>query len=297
LAGPTFRSAELRVSTEIIGDMAIVSVRSADPLPSVPRVRVMAEDTVPEPKVRSRSARWFEAAFALRPDLGRSIGVEAYVEGPGGITAVGYDEVALAPITPSMGGIAELPDRSFHLHFGPGGVLSDMYVRLERDRDGVRAEPSDRLLDEGAVVEMDVPEELIGRKAGLFVFNGAEDQLLSWRRAFGDRRLQGRVSRFLGTFRVLEDETPPRFDRAYLAYRSETLHLELRIRDDRSGLSTSSIRVKVDGDPVPATFDSDRKRLTVREQLGLSKGPHRVEVRADDRMENEHVWVGTVTVR
>jgi hypothetical protein len=73
--------------------------------------------------------------------------------------------------------------------------------------------------------------------------------------------------------------------------------MELRIRDDRSGLSTSSIRVKVDGDPVPATFDSDRRRLTVNERLGLAKGRHRVEVRASDRMDNENVWVGTVTVR
>lgn len=287
----------LHVSTEIMRDMAIVTVRSDLPLPTAPRVRVVAEADIPEPAVRSLSARQYVASFPLRPDVGSSFTVEAVVEGGSGIAARGSDDVAVAPITPSMGGIAELPDRSFHLHFGPNGVLSDTYVQLERSYDGVRAEPSDRVLDRGATVEMDVPTELLGRKAGLFVFNGGDDQLLTWRRAFGERRLTGHIHRFLGTFRVLEDETPPHFDRAYLSYRSETLLLELRIRDDRSGLSTSSIRVKVDGDPVPATFDSDRRRLTVNERLRLLKGRHRVEVRASDRMENENVWVGTVSVR
>jgi hypothetical protein len=277
--------------------MAIVTVRSEAPLPAAPRVRVLAEGSVAEPTVRSLSARQYVASFPLRPEMGRSFTVEAFVEGRSGIAARGTVDVEVAPITPSTGGIAELADRSFHLHFAPNGVLSDTYVQLERVHNGVRAEPADRVLDGGATVEMEVPTELLGRKAGLFLFNGGDEQLLAWRHAFGDRRLTGRIHRFLGTFRVLEDETPPQFDRAYMSYRSETLAMELRIRDDRSGLSTSSIRVKVNGEPVPAAFDSDRKRLNVNERLPLPKGRHRVEVRASDRMANEGVWLSTVVVR
>lgn len=287
----------LRVSTEIVRDLAIVTVRSDAPLPSSPRVRILARAAIPEPTVRSLSARQYVASFALRPDVGTSFTVEAVVEGKKGISARGSIDVKVAPIIPSTGGIAELPDRSFHLRFGPNGVLADTYVRLERTDGGVRAEPSDRVLDEGATVDMEVPTELLGRKAGLFIYGGGDDQLLAWRHAFGERRLIGRVHRFLGIFRILDDETPPQFDRASLSYRSEILALELRIRDDRAGLSTSSIRVKVNGEPVPAVFDSDRRRLTVNERWPLPKGRHRVEVRASDRMENENVWVGTVLVK
>ncbi len=297
IASTPSASGRLDVSTEIVRDMAIVTVRASQPLSAAPRVRIMADANLPEPVVRSLSARQYVASVGLRPDLGRSFTVEAVAEGAKGSTIRGTDEVTLAPVTPSAGGLAELPDGSFRVTFGPRGVLSDMYVQLEPSGNGVRVLPHDRVLDEGAVVEMEVPADLLSRKAGLFVLSGGDEQLLDWRPAFGDRHLRGRVTRFLGTFRVLEDEDPPHFDRAYLSFRSKTLTLEVRIRDHRSGLSTSSLRVTVDGEPVPATFDSDRRRLSVNERLDVPPGRHRVEIRASDRMANERIWTGSFTTR
>ncbi|MEK6650492.1 MAG: hypothetical protein AABY75_05915, partial [Bacteroidota bacterium] len=180
------------------------------------------------------------------------------------------------------------------LSFPPEGVLSNLFVRLQEGRGGVRALPDDILLDQGATVEMAVPTELLANRSGLFVISDGDLQLLDWREAYGRARLEGRVTRFLGTFLVLEDETPPRLERRSLSYRNATLNLDFRIRDNRSGVASSTIRVTVDDQPVIAAYDPERRRIMVSERIDLSRGRHRVEIRVRDRMDNEAVWHGSI---
>ncbi|MEK6649825.1 MAG: M23 family metallopeptidase [Bacteroidota bacterium] len=107
---------ELNVETEFFRDYAYVHVRSPHPLTSPPRVRVLAEGQVPDPEVRSLSARHFFATFPLTTELGRSITVEAVADLRGGSSVRGVEEISLAPVTPAAGGVAALSDAGVDAH-------------------------------------------------------------------------------------------------------------------------------------------------------------------------------------
>jgi hypothetical protein len=286
----------LSIEPEFYRDFVYVHVRSPLPLAATPSVQISAEGVVPQPEVRRLSARHFFATFALDPAIGRSVTIDASVRAGSSIIRASR-EISIAPVTPEDGGMAELPDGSFRISFPPSGVLSDLYIRVAENDGAVHLLPDDVVLDQGADVEMEVPEELLSRRAGLFLTADGDMQLLDWREPFGRTHLKGRVTRFLGTFQVLEDETPPSLERRSLSYRFGTLSLDFRIRDNRSGVASSTIRVTVDDRLVIAAYDPERRRITVFERIELSRGRHVVEVRARDRMENQAVWTGSVSKR
>ncbi len=292
-SGRKFAVADSRVTfePEFYRGHVYLRLRSPRSMAMLPRVRILAEGEIAEPGVRRLNSRQFYTTFPLSPELGRSLSINVTSDDPS-MTLADPREIAFTPVTRDAGGFAALPDGSFKVSFPPSAVFTDLFVRLEEHSDAVRVMPGDVLLDEGARVEMRIPDELASRRAGLFFTSDGDLHLLDWHEPFGAMRLEGHVNRFLGTFEILEDETPPTLERRFLRYRSSTLQAEFRIRDRRAGVSSSTIRATVDGKPLAATYDPERHLISITERISLDRGSHRFELSARDRMANEVVWKG-----
>jgi hypothetical protein len=275
----------LSVQTSFHRSFAYVSVASSLPITGQPRIKVTNGTYEATLSVRSASLRRFFSSFSLDLLTDTPVRVEASAEVNGTPDVVGYDVFTLHPITRQQGGTVLSDDGAFRLVFPPNGVYETMYVRLEHERGSYAAEPGDVLLDRGATVEMDIPPNLAGKRVGLFSTDG-DLNLLSWRRGATETTLRGRVTRFLGRYAIMEDETPPSIARVTTEYRGGTLSGSFRITDDRAGVNASSIRVMLGETMLIPEYETETKRVRFSERLHLKKGRHTLVIEASDDMTN-----------
>ncbi len=67
------------------------------------------------------------------------------------------------------------------------------------------------------------------------------------------------------------------------------MSLEASIFDTTSGVTAEGVTVTIDGDTVPAEYDSPRKRVLYEPWTKLPDGPHRLIIHAVDRVGNETI--------
>ncbi len=95
----------------------------------------------------------------------------------------------------------------------------------------------------------------------------------------------------LGTFRVLEDTAPPQWGASRPGPRQRVPRAgwtaSIDLDDEGVGIHWDGAALELDGTPLEAEYDPDRKRLSAPIGRVLAPGAHRLTARARDRAGNE----------
>ena len=282
----------LTVETSFYRDYAYVSVSSSLPITGRPDIKVLSGPVEADLHVRSLTSKKFFSSFSL--DVFGEYPIVVHATADVNKAAVeGFDAFTVHPITREQGGVILSDDQSFRAVFPPGGVFSDTYVRLERQKEEYDMQPRDALLDRGATVSLKVPASLAGKRAGLFSQRGSSLSLLDWTPPGKKQSLSGRVTRFLGTYVILADEEGPSIGKISIRYSNDWLSGSFRVTDNRAGVDATSLRVEVDGKMVIPEYETEGNIARLGEVIHLAKGNHTISVTVSDHMGNR----STRTVR
>ncbi len=279
-------NSSLTVQTSFYRDYAYVAVSSSLPMTGRPRIKVLSGPIESDLHVRSLTSKTFFSSFSLDLFGEYPIMVQAFADVNQTEDVEGHEIFTIHPITRENGGVVLSDDGTFRMVFPPGAVFTDTYVRLERTGDEFEVRPWDVLLDRGASVEMLVPAKLAGRRAGLFSQRGSGLGLIDWTTPGRKETLSGRVTRFLGSYVVLEDESGPEIGAISLGYSNDWLSGHFRLNDDRAGIDATSLRVTIDGTPVIPEYETEGNIARLREVIHLKKGSHTITVSVSDHMGN-----------
>jgi hypothetical protein len=206
---------------------------------------------------------------------------------------------------------------ALQLEFEPGTLLEDVALRareadpstlkldpeLEPAGVCVAVEPGAAALDKHVRVRVRFDtgatatngEGSAPGHVGLFVRNRRGLRFLS-----ADVSAAGELvgeTRFLGTFVLLRDATPPRLSgfRA-VARPGKPPRLRFVVRDDGADLTDGAIQVDIDGVRAIPEWDPETRRVRVHPTQGLASGSHRMSVRVADRVGNRSTRAWTFEV-
>lgn len=203
------------------------------------------------------------------------------------------------------------------LEFEPRTLLEDVALRA-READPAKLKLGPELVPAGVCVAVEPGAAALDRRVrvrvrtnagetstngdggapghvGLFVRNRRGLRLLS-----ADVNAAGELvgeTRFLGTFVLLRDATPPRLSgfRA-VARPGKPLRLRFIVRDDGADLSDGAIEVDIDGVRAIPEWDPETRRVRVHPTAKLASGSHRMSVRVADRVGNRSTRAWTFKV-
>ncbi len=120
---------------------------------------------------------------------------------------------------------------------------------------------------------------------GLFVFERGQLRFVS-----AERNAQGELvgeTRSLGTFVVLQDETPPVLrDFRAVPRRGAAPRLQFVAHDAGADLGDAGIRVHIDDEVAIPEWDPETGRVLVHPTLPLGRGVHLLHAEAEDRLGN-----------
>ena len=151
----------------------------------------------------------------------------------------------------------------------------------------VQVEPRTAALDEGVRVRVDPNEaaERRGAHLGLFLFERGQLSFVS-----AERNDQGELvgeTRNLGTFVVLQDETPPVLrDFRAVPRRGTSPRLQFVAHDAGADLGDAGIRVRIDDAVAIPEWDPETGRVLVHPTAPLGRGVHHLHAQAEDRLGN-----------
>jgi len=192
-----------------------------------------------------------------------------------------FDEVTVYPVTPEAGGLIVAGNGEFVLEFPPDGVYQTLYVRVEKTESGYAAFPQDVLLNAGATVRL-AANGTDGY--GLFALDSRERSLLSG--SASDGFFEGRVTKFLSEFALMQDTVPPTLSSLSVRHASGKLQIRFGLRDNLSGIDHDALRLTVDDRLVIAAYDPEKRLAMFDEPFVLSPGLHNLRIEARDRMGN-----------
>ncbi len=97
----------------------------------------------------------------------------------------------------------------------------------------------------------------------------------------------------LGIFKLLKDTSPPSAKFVEI----NTKRIRIKVRDDLSGIKSSSIEFYLDGEWEPVHYYFDLKTIVYEPPYRIRKGKHTYKLRFSDNLDNEKVLEGTLTVK
>jgi hypothetical protein len=201
-------------------------------------------------------------------------------------------------------------DGQCRIGFSRRSLFKDLFVRVDAKEAvspgyetvglAYRIEPDDMPMDRGATVSLTCPPtDSLPSALGIYQRRGEN----KWSFVSNAYTAEGGVFsarvRSFGTYTLIRDTEPPLLSALYPAdgtvLTDRTPGLRATFRDTLSGISGEDNRVMLlDGRRVIAEYDPESKTLLYQTRTALAPGPHRVEIRLQDRSGNttrrQHVF-------
>ncbi len=199
------------------------------------------------------------------------------------------EKVDVYPILPGRQGSITADNGNFRLDYDSLSVYDTLYLQVKVvDTEKSRVY---ELLPDGAVLRDGFAVTLRTGKPGtgdaVYRRDGAEWSLLG-QRAGSDRdarppRLTGR----LNSLTILSDSEPPAIGNVRCAWRGKNRPFAtFRVWDALSGVDYKTLKAYLDGKFVVPEIDGEFRRATITAPEGLTRGPHHLQVRVQDKMGN-----------
>jgi hypothetical protein len=164
-----------------------------------------------------------------------------------------------------------------------------------------RLEPATRFFNEPATLFLPVADDRAGStRLGLYRRSGRSDwRLVGVATRDGGRLIGGDILHF-SDFAVMEDVEPPRVYRMRpvdgARTRATRPALEVRVKDDGSGLDWEGVYFTIDGERLITGWEAETHYAWARPSHDLGPGRHDVEFFAADRAGNETVARASVFI-
>lgn len=295
LDSPRSSNTSLRIDREFTRDFVYITVKSHLPFTLRPSVWVSLGNRRELLDISALEANKYTGTFALRPEDSGPFRIQATADINGASLVEAFDESTVFPITSELGGTIESGD--FRISFPPDGVYQTLYCRIEKSSGYYQVYPSDVLLNEGAMVECQVPPLEAGQKAGLFHDNGEGWELIDWMEAGQKTVLSGHIDKLLGEFALLQDNTPPTISGIRITPTKKKLRVSFRLWDNLAGTNPDSIHILVDHQLLIGEYDPYNRIVTCDEERELPPGSHELSIEAQDRLGNKSFALRTFHTR
>lgn len=195
-----------------------------------------------------------------------------------------HDEWTLFTIDPATGGIAVSDDGNFQVTFPPRSVYAPLVGWIEKLPEGYAIRPSETVIARPITVRYHTTASAETDRIGLYFSEDRGYELLSATQQQG--MFTGTVGRYLGSFALLPDATPPEISGIRADYHRGMINLSFRLRENRSGINSQRFQVLLNDEFLPAEYDPERRRVTYEVGHPLSRGTHTLVIEAADRMGN-----------
>ncbi len=228
----------------------------------------------------------------------RAVHADAEVNGK---PAAAESEFTVYPIPADHAGSWSVDNGRFTVSFDSGAVFKPLLVQVttESSRNGTvyTLEPQDVLLNRGIQVSIIPPENrdaehlsLYFRSSGGWLFQTSRPDSVTG-------RFTAVLSRVLGEFGFIDDQTPPSIGRLRLSMKGGKLNARFRYFDNLSGINPDDIKMYLDDTLVIPEIDGEHRVVLYSGDTRLDRGRHELRISVSDRASNRMTVSRTVTVR
>lgn len=219
----------------------------------------------------------------------RTIEVDAEVNGKPVRTTM---EITLYAIPPGKNGSLSIQEEDIVIYYDSAAVYKPVYFFLKKETQGNQitytTEPKDILLDKGVTISVPLGAGRNNDQVGLYHRASGGWNFKTADRTRGGEYMSAAITRMLGEFAIMRDETAPTIGRLRVSAPGGRLSASFRYYDNLSGVDPDEIKMFIGDEIIIPEIDGEHRKVSYKGRERLPRGAHILRITVADRMKNKY---------